>query len=84
MQNLLQFGFFFFYHFSSGLLLEINVISAFRRHELNKEDELLVANVIEGEQIQILEGFFFLNPDMMQFPGVQGMIDHDALKAHCT
>lgn len=35
------------------------MISAFTRHELNKEDELLVANVIEGEQIQILEGFFF-------------------------
>lgn len=61
------------------------MISAFTRHELNKEDELLVANVIEGEQIQILvRFFFFLNPDMMQFPGVQGMIDHDALKAHCT
>lgn len=61
------------------------MISAFTRHELNIEDELLVANVIEGEQIQILDGvFFFFFPDMMQFPVVQGMIDQDALKAHCT
>lgn len=51
-------------------------------HQSNKEDELLVANVIEGEQIQFLEGFF--SPDMLQFPVVQGMIDHDALKAYCT
>lgn len=44
--------------FFSGLLLEINVISVFMGHQLKKEDELLVANVIEGEQIQFLEGFF--------------------------
>lgn len=58
------------------------MISVFMGHQSNKEDELLVANVIEGEQIQFLEGFFF--PDMLQFPVVQGMIDHDALKAYCT
>lgn len=35
------------------------MISVFMGHQSNKEDELLVANVIEGEQIQFLEGFFF-------------------------
>lgn len=34
------------------------MISVFMGHQSNKEDELLVANVIEGEQIQFLEGFF--------------------------
>lgn len=47
-----------FLPFVSGLLPEINEISVFMGHQLNKEDELLVANVIEGEQIQFLEGFF--------------------------
>lgn len=57
------------------------MISVFMGHQSNKEDELFVANVIEGEQIQFVKGFF---PDMMQFPVVQGTIDHGALKADCT
>lgn len=48
MQNLISFSL-------SLLLLEINGIFVFMGHWLNKKDELLVGNVIEGEQIQSLE-----------------------------
>lgn len=62
--------------------MEINLIFVFVGHQLNRKVELLVGNVIAGGQIQFLGDSFF--PDMMQFPVVQGMMDHEALKAYCT
>lgn len=78
MQNLLLFG-------SLGIFLSNihgkNLIFVFVGHQLKKKVELLVGNVIKGGQIPFLGDFF---SDMMQFPVVQGMMDHEALKAYCT